>query len=61
MSAKTKQNIGEFILFALFWAFIVWFMIHELDKDVEKVCGTTPRKNVPEWCNEYWQDLENDK
>lgn len=61
MSEKTKQNIGNFILAILFWTLVIWLLIHELDKDVEKVCGSTPRKNVPAWCTEYWQDLKNEK
>lgn len=58
MTEKTKNEIGHFIFFAILWTLIVMFVLHELDKDVEKNCGSKRHANAPAFCNEYWDSLD---
>lgn len=56
MSKKTKENILGFIAMAILAVLIVWVVIRDIDKDVERSCGYERFENAPQMCVQWWND-----
>ncbi|MBO7126652.1 hypothetical protein J6W78_03820 [bacterium] len=56
MKNTTWKEVLSFIALAAMTMMMVWMVVRDIDKDVERACGYTRFEDAPEWCESWWTD-----
>lgn len=56
MKNTTWKEVLSFIALAAMTMMMVWMVVRDIDKDVERDCGYTRFEGAPEWCESWWKD-----
>lgn len=56
MKRVSWSDVLSFIALAAMTMMMVWMVVRDIDKDVERDCGYTRFEGAPEWCESWWKD-----
>ena len=56
MKNTTWKEVLSFIALAAMTMMMVWIVVRDIDKDVERECGYERFENAPQMCVEWWND-----
>ena len=56
MKNTTWKEVLSFIALAAMTMMMVWIVVRDIDKDVERECGYERFENAPQMCVEWWDD-----